>query len=275
MGTSLRLRIPAVDPVITSELRQVLGPGALARGPDGSELVQLRRNLRFSREDWAALSSDDRYRAFVIGVIEGYHRRPVVSHQSAAALWGLPSIGPWPREVHFIVPHASGGRSDPGIRRHAIGVPPADVVDVGGILITSLARTVVDLATTLPLMSAVAAADAALWVPRRGEAGPLVTKAELWQVWGSREFRGKRRAQRVLEFAETGAESAMESASRVNIALAGFPRPVLQQRFQVEGRDCDADFYWPDDDAIGECDGLLKYVDRESRCGGGGLRRRP
>ncbi|WP_162940062.1 hypothetical protein [Gryllotalpicola protaetiae] len=257
-----RLLIPAIDPVLTSELNHVIpGAGRLPAAAQGNGLIRLRRGLRFPDGEWAALTPTERYRAFVAGVTQTFKKRPVLSHYSAAALWGLPIIGPWPREVHILVPHASGGRSDPGIRRHAIGVPEADVVDIDGFLVTSIARTVLDLATTAPMLTAIAAADAALWVPRGRGALPLVAKSEIWQLWSTREFRGKRRAQELIQFADTGAESPLESASRVNIALAGFPQPVLQHRIEVDGREYWGDFYWPGADAWGEVDGLVKYVD--------------
>lgn len=257
-----QLLIPAIDPVLTSEITRALpGGGRRPEAVSGAELIKLRRGLRFPLEPWSRLTPTERYRAYVAGVAQNFDRRPVLSHESAAALWGLPIIGPWPHEVHLLVPHASGGRSDPGIRRHAVGVPDAEVIDVGGLLVTTISRTVVDLATTSPLMSAIAAADAALRVPRDEGATPLATKSELWASWASREFRGKRRAQRVIEFAEPGAESPLESASRVNMALAGFPRPELQHRIAVDGREYFGDFYWRDEDAWGECDGRVKYLD--------------
>jgi hypothetical protein len=263
MVTNARHTPVPIDPVIPGAVRRVLpGSGRPVAQLAGPALIRLRRALYFGADEWAALTSEERYRAYVTGVARGYEQRPVLSHQSAAVLWRLPIIGPWPREVHFLVPHASGGRSDPGIRRHAVGVLQHEVVELDGLLVTSLARTIVDLATTAPLYAAVAAADAALWVPRAGGEHPRLTKAELWQTWEHRaNFRGRRRAQQIIEFAETGAESALESASRVTIALAGFPRPELQRRFTVDGKSYDADFYWREADAIGECDGLVKYLD--------------
>jgi hypothetical protein len=250
---------------LTAELSRALPSSS--RWPEaavGSGLIRLRRGLRFRQDEWGALTPTERYRAFVAAISQSFDRRPVLSHYSAAALWGLPTIGAWPKEVHILVPHASGGRSDPGIRRHAVGVPEADVVDIDGFLVTTLARTVVDLATTAPVMAAIAAADAALWTPRSEGAGPMLTKEELWQTWASREFRGKRRAQHLIEFAADGAESAMESASRVNIALAGFPQPVLQHRLVVDDHDYWGDFYWPQADAWGEVDGRIKYLDPDN-----------
>jgi hypothetical protein len=259
------LLVPLIDPVLTAELSRVFpGVSRAPVGVSGGELVRLRRGLRFRRDEWGALTSTERYRAFVAAVAQSFPRRPVLSHYSAAALWGLPIIGPWPNEVHILVPHASGGRSDPGIRRHAIGVPEADVVDIDGFLVTSVARTVLDLATTAPVMAAVAATDRALWIPRAAGGRPLVTKAEIWQTWASREFRGKQRARHLIEFAEDGAESPMESASRVNIALAGFAKPVLQHRIEIDGRDYWGDFYWPEADAWGEVDGRVKYLDPDA-----------
>ncbi len=197
----------------------------------------------------------------------GFHDDRVVSHQSAAALWGLPSIGEPQRDVHLLVPKTTGGRSDPGIRRHALGVAPEDVTVRDGMPVTTLARTLVDIAATAPLYWAMCAIDHALYIDRLAPA-PMITKHELMKQWEHMlPFRGHARALRILSFAETGSGSSSETGSRVSIALAGFPAPVLQQHFVVDGRDVWTDFFWEGERAIGECDGRQKYLDPALRGG--------
>ncbi|MDO7882862.1 hypothetical protein [Antiquaquibacter soli] len=187
----------------------------------------------------------------------------VFSHQSAAALWGLPNIGPWPDDVHLLVPKTTGGRSDPGVRRHALGVDDRDVTVIDGIAVTTLARTLVDLAATSPVYSAVAALDAAFFTPRFGS-GPLITRDAVLDQWDRQgPFRGFRRAHRLIEFAETGAASPSESGSRVTMAVLGFPAPELQHHFLVDGGDAWTDFFWESVRGVGECDGETKYEDPE------------
>jgi hypothetical protein len=227
----------------------------------------VRRGVYAEANEWASADPAERYIALIRASGMGFLDDRVVSHQSAAALWGLPLIGAASQDVHLLVPKATGGRSDPGIRRHALGVSPEDVTVIDGIPVTTLARTLVDVATTEPLYWAVCAIDHALYVDHFSPA-PMITKLELLEQWERMlPFRGHARAHHVLSFAETGSGSPSETGSRVSIALAGFPAPVLQQHFVVDGRDVWTDFFWERERAIGECDGQQKYVDPALRGG--------
>lgn len=242
-----------LEPIVDASARR-------ARIADGS-LTRVRRGAFMRSDDWRGLDADAQYRALIHAAATAQRGERVFSHQSAAALWGLPSIGPWGAEVHLLVPRATGGRSDPGVRRHALGVPPGDVTVVEGLPTTTLARTLVDIAATMPVMWAVAAIDAALHVPQFG-GGALIRKRLLFEQWQRMTpFRGHARALRAIEFAETGSASTSESASRVTIAMLGFPRPELQRHFHIDGRDYWCDFAWDNGSRVGECDGESKYLD--------------
>lgn len=211
-------------------------------------------------EEWRILDRDARYVARIQAAALGFSNDTTLSHESAAALWGLPIIGPWPSDIHLLVERAGGGRSDPGVRRHALGLEDRDTTRVDDIRVTTLARTVIDLAAASPLYSAVAAADAAIHAPRYGP-DPRLTKADLFDEWERMmPFRGFARARRVIEFAESASGSTSETASRVTTALLGFPPPELQREFHVNGALVMVDFYFPEVDGIGECDGFEKYT---------------
>lgn len=259
-------RHPQVPPAERSLLlardlgRVISGAPVLRREVRAGRLIRLRRGVYIPASEWAKRDPDARYRALVRAVALSQPSAPVLSHASAAALWGLPVLGAWPHEVDVLVDRASGGRSDPGIRRHALGVTAEAVTSIHGVPVTTFERTVVDLAATATLHSAVATVDAALHAPRYGT--PRTSREDLLEVWERMlPFRGSRRAREVIDFAETGAGSVRESASRVTIALAGFPAPELQRPFIVQGTEVFVDFYWDGADCIGECDGDSKYTD--------------
>jgi hypothetical protein len=184
----------------------------------------------------------------------------VVSHVSAAVLHGLPVWGIPLDRVHLTRPRRSGARRGTVVHVHAAPVDADEVVGVhepgrGGLPVTSVARTVVDLARELDFERAVAVADAALH--RR-----LVTPADLARAMSRARGRpGAPAARRVVAFADGRSESVGESRSRVAISAAGLPVPLPQwEVFATGGRRLGrVDFGWPDRATVGEFDGRVKY----------------
>ncbi len=132
-----------------------------------------------------------------------------------------------------------------------------------GILVTTIERTVIDLAASIDLKSAVAAADRAIHIDRFARRAPLTTRQRLTETYERMlPFNGSARAHAVIMFASEGSGSPEESGSRVNIALNGFPEPELQHPFTIlDGRTVEVDFFWREQNAVGECDGRIKYFD--------------
>ncbi len=134
-------------------------------------------------------------------------------------------------------------------------LPHAHVAEVEGLRATSPARTVVDLAMTLPFAEAVVPAD---WALRSG-----IGRERLEQVLQeARPTYRRRRAEAVLRFADGRAESPGESLSRAFMRMLGVPAPDLQVEFSDwRGRIGFVDFYWAEANLIGEFDGRVKYTD--------------
>jgi len=249
--------------VLASDITRALGSEVrLRRAAERGVFHRLARGAYLRSEIWHQLTSTERYALRVRAA--GLERRgeAVISHESAAALWGLPVLAAWPAEVHLLTERRAGGRSKPGIRKHALGIAAEDVTVIDGLQVTTVSRTVIDLAATLDLKSAVAAVDRALFVDRLGRYQPMATKAELLEAWERMlPFRGSVRARSVIEFGTHLSGSPLESGSRVNIALSGFPEPELQHPFDADGKYYEGDFYWREFDAVGEADGRGKYFD--------------
>ncbi len=234
------------------------------RAVAAGRVVRIARGVHLPVSVWNALDQDDRYLARVHGTAISSTRGLVFSHISAAALWGLPNIDPWPERIHVVVDAASGGRSRVAFSAHADGAPEV-VASVNGLAVTALGRTVVDVGRTLKLSSAVAMADRALTpkplsTPRRD--GATVTmeqlRVELAEV-GSR--RGAARCTRMLNLADGDSGSPGESLSRVGMYVLGLPVPILQQPFwDTDGFIGTVDFWWPSLGLVGEFDGRGKYL---------------
>jgi hypothetical protein len=178
------------------------------------------------------------------------------SHNTAAAAWGIPTLGrPDPR-LHLTRPRRHQGtlRDYPGVVLHHAALPVDQIAIHNGAPITTPARTVVDLARSQPFRAAVVAADAALRMR-------CCTREELLAAVGTcRGWPGTRQARRVIAFADPRADSPLESISRVAFHDYELPVPILQA---VIGGYERADFLWPDYRVIGEADGLGKYTDPE------------
>ena len=179
----------------------------------------------------------------------------VVSHVSAALLHGLPVWGIPLERVHVTRGRRSGGRRGDRVHVHAAPLEPEEIVTIGGVAVTSVARTLVDLARGVPFEQAVVVADAALHRHLVGAAG-LAVVLEHRTRWP-----GLPAARRALAFADARSQSVGESRSRVAMARAALPAPVLQ--WEVRRHDgrfvAQVDFGWPTLSTVGEFDGRIKY----------------
>jgi predicted transcriptional regulator of viral defense system len=240
-----------------------------ARAAARGEEHRVSRGVYLPSEAWGSASDTERYLMRVRGIANTRQSDPVYSFWSAAALHGLPVLGNWPDSVHVSVGRAGGGRSSGQLVRHVIPVEPHDVVEIDGLRVTSVARTVVDLASTRDVTSSIVAADRALHVGRWDKRLPMATRSQLHDVYVRRmPFHGSVRARRVIAAAVEKADSPLETVSRLNMAAVGLPRPVLQKRFDdYRGLIGFSEFYWPEFALVGEADGKAKYLDPRYRRG--------
>jgi hypothetical protein len=228
----------------------------LARLRRTGELRQVRRGAyeRVLVDPETTLSIEQRHRRQIAATAPQLESGAVVSHASAAVVHGLPVWGAAVERVHVTRSRSYGAK-----RRHLVEVHCAPVTDADrtvhdGVLVTSVARTVIDLARSLPFEQAVAAGDQAL---RLG-----VTPAELDGCLAAMpRWPHVRQARRVLAFLDVRSESVGESVSRVRIRDEGLPDPELQREIRngVGAFIARVDFCWDEHQIIGEFDGRVKY----------------
>lgn len=180
----------------------------------------------------------------------------VFSHTSAAVIHGLPT----PREDLDTVTmtRRSPGHGDrsPRLRVRHTEITDDEITLIDDLPVTTLVRTVTDLARTSDHGWALATVDAAL--------GRGVTGEELHnQLALHPRLHGRSRARRIIRLADARAESPAESFSRLSIARAGLPTPELQVEIVDPAGEVIArpDFLWPDQGVVGEVDGIIKYRD--------------
>jgi hypothetical protein len=155
----------------------------------------------------------------------------VLSHRSAALLWGL-----WIAEFDGIEVTSPAGhrgsRHTTSVQRRNITahrriVPPHHVTSHLGLPVMTVARTWLDLAALCDVYDLVAAGDSAL---RSGAAAPEL--GEL--VISARRLRGLVRARAALPLLDACSRSRPESRIRAALVLAGLPRPRINEAIHDE-----------------------------------------
>lgn len=177
----------------------------------------------------------------------------LLSHRSASVLWRLQAEGAVGDRIDVTV--GRGDRRRPGIRVHRVaGLVPTDVASVEGIPVTSVARTLIDLAAWVPRQDLERSCAAALKLG-------LVGREELVERIAQTRARGVARLREVLG-ADGPAFTRSEAESRF-VALmrkAQLPRPDMNRI--VAGYEVDA--LWPDQRLVVEIDGFAYHSSRES-----------
>ena len=234
------------------------------RSVDLGQGARLRRGVFTTADRWARLGARDRYLDRIRAVVATRRHDPIVSHQSAAALWGIPLSSAWPQTVHVLAVPASRVRSKNGVFVHRTPFDWEEIVEIDGVLVTSPALTLLDLARTVSFEDAVVALDHAV-NPRRATPEVLVYPEELSErLARCGSLRGSVQAQRAIDFARPNADNPGESRSRVAIFELGFPDPELQVRHpNPRGGWYFTDVEWPRLGMIGEFDGKGKYLKEE------------
>jgi hypothetical protein len=141
-----------------------------------------------------------------------------------------------------------------------------------GVMTTGRVDTLLEVARTRPLLTALAMVDAELYLPRFGDDGAKCTIEELHRAFTAMlPFPGSRRVAGVLDRATHLAETPLETLSRVRIEELGFPEPELQRPVLRSGSGSIAflDFAWPEHGIWGEADGDGKYLGNAKRNGDG------
>jgi hypothetical protein len=219
----------------------------------GITAKQLRHRdvVRLSRDTYVPRASVDDVRVRIEAVLLTAPPGAVVSHWTAAAIWGLAvPMQPDDDRVHLTVATGSAVRARADRCIHRCPLSPGEVDQRLGFHLTTPGRTWRDLATTLPPAALLAVTDQVL--------ASWCTPAELEQQLALRPAgRGSARARDVLPVADPRAESPMESVLRWLLHAVGVPAPVLQHPVRTPGGEFRADLAWPEHRVLVEFDGDL------------------
>jgi hypothetical protein len=233
--------------------RDVRDRRALARDVERAIARRLRHGVYALEVDVVHLAREEQHILAIRAAALASDRKLVFSHWSAAVLHDLATVGNHLGTVHVTFGDQQS-RGLQGVSSHVFGTTEDEIVELHGLLVTGVGRTVVDVAGSGTFEEGVVVADAALraGVPRAvledaiDRAGPRRAAPKITKVVG---------------FADGDSGSAGESLSRVSMDRLGL-RPVLQHRHHDHrgfiGR---SDFFFPVERVVGEFDGRVKFVD--------------
>jgi hypothetical protein len=187
---------------------------------------------------------------------------------SAALLHGFPLPFEVPNRMCLARPSGGDERALRRPSRHRLVIPQADVTT--GPVDPLSTQVIHGVATVHPALAAIGTAvrfdsarwrtavfDAALW--RGATPDELQRLIDAWRHLGRRA-----ETEDALKRARSGAQTVLETFSRLALVEEGIPEPALQQAFHdADGLIGYTDMWWPDWGVIGEADGAVKYHDRD------------
>lgn len=177
----------------------------------------------------------------------------MISHDSAAAVLGLPLLHPSRTVLHSTSDGRGGGNKSSSRVLHRAPLSSEDVIEIGGVAVTSPMRTALDVECAGTFAQAVCAIESAM---RMSSTQPQ----DAFDRLGRRRGIGKVRE--AIAYASPLTESIGESWSRV---LMHRWNDIPEPRLQYEFRDSSGlfiartDFDWQAKFA-GEFDGMTKYT---------------
>lgn len=235
---------------------------ALARDREQQLVRRVRHGVYVRETDIVALTVEDKHVIAIRAAVAASDRQLVLSHWSAAVLHGLDALTERLGSVHATFTEA-GKRGLERLNGHVFALRDEEIVEMRGLLVTSVGRTVVDVAASGTFADGVVVADSAL---RAGVPREMIETAV--DLAGPR--RAASRIAAVVEFANGDSGSAGESLSRVTMHSMGL-RPELQRpHHDHRGFIGKSDFFFPEVQTAGEFDGRVKFLDARYAPSGAG-----
>ena len=232
-------------------------------------LTRVRHGVYASAALIAGADAAERHRIDAAAAVAA-SRQPCWALGSTAALFqSLPLPFTAPSTVRLLRRERQDLRSLTQASRHPLEIPDvevrasshitdADVEIVRGVASLTRVHAALTAAREVSSWRKVVLFDALLW---QGTDPDDIAAAE--QRWG---FLGQgAEVARALTLARPGAQTPLETLSRLSLMREGLPEPRLQESFHdAAGLIGVVDMWWPDLGVIGEADGLLKYGTAEA-----------
>jgi len=232
------------------------------------ELVRLRHGIYTLTESLDSADEATRHRIDLAAAIASAREPAWAFGASSAVVLGYPLPFPVPSQLALVRRSGMDERTLHQPSRHRLVLPRTHVTT--GPVDADRSATVLGVPVVEPGLAALSTAvtlesgrwqtalfDAALW--QGTDVARIVSLVETWRHLGHRD-----KLLGALERARPGAQTVLETFSRLTFVERGLPEPILQHAFyDDEGLIGYADMWWPSLNVIGEADGLVKYGTRE------------
>jgi hypothetical protein len=232
-------KLDELPPVFTT--RQALHIKACPPRAMRRELSQICHGVWAKKDARETLGSDRNWHVALAGAVASSITGAVISHASAAMVYGIP-LPANPRKVHLTRELRASASSRSGVQVWREELDAADTCQVEGVAVpvTTMRRTLLGLARILAVDDLVAVVDWMVRLPRPGLEGrwePHDTLPELRQ-WVETQGRkkGVRRLRRAVALARVSVDSPRETHLRLALIRAGLPEPRCNPEIEVEGR---------------------------------------
>jgi hypothetical protein len=181
----------------------------------------------------------------------------VLSHYSAAALWGFVD---WDDRIPEVTVVGTSTRSHRGVRVHRTSqLERRDTFRHRGIPVTSPAWTLMDLASALDYRRLRRAA-------RQAQSLRRVSIPQLVDILGRlRARRGSRKLARIVATGPAPTRSELEDAVLDLILRGGLAHPQVNEALRRSGRRVVPDFRWPGQHLVVEADGAAWHDNQLAR----------
>jgi very-short-patch-repair endonuclease len=229
--------------------RQLLDAGltrtVVQRRLDSGHLLRLHRGVYAVGH--AQLRREGRWLAAVLAVGDD----AALSHRSAAALHGI-------RDGDGVIDVATARRvSVRGLVIHRAVLAPEDIATRAGVPVTTVARTLVDLAAVLPPKRV---ADLLREADRAGRLDAAALRGALDRAGGGCGSALRAALDEHERLATSLTRSVLEDRFLALLDADGLPRPLTNHR--IEGMEVDA--AWPEQRLVVELDGWAFHADRRA-----------
>ena len=275
MRTPMPWNIPHTPFTFAQAARTGVTRAQLRTALTDGRVIRLRHGVFIS----AAVEAQDELGAHLQRALAQQFRSPglFLDRTSAALAHGLPLQRPGhvltkaPSFLRVASPRVRGGTRAGRAVRVTSALPSHHVARLpSGLVVTSRARTAVDVAAGSDFAGALMVLDAAAHMeladmvgrPRRAYRDPRALEAATRPLLEAAHTTGlAARLARPLRLADPRRESPLESFSAAHFAEAGIPRPTHQAQIRTPQGDYFPDNLWAEYRLIGEADGQGKYED--------------